>query len=41
MPDEEEVSYGMGLFDGPAGRRRATEDLLWALINSPEFVFED
>ena len=22
-------------------RRRATEDLMWALLNAPEFVFED
>ena len=24
-----------------ATRRSATEDLMWALINTPEFVFED
>jgi Protein of unknown function (DUF1553)/Protein of unknown function (DUF1549) len=41
MPDAEESAYGMVLFDGPGGRRRAVEDLTWALINSPEFVFED
>ena len=23
------------------GRRRAIEDLMWALINTPEFVFKD
>ena len=22
-------------------RRQATEDLLWALLNTPEFVFKD
>ena len=22
-------------------RRQATEDLMWALINTPEFVFKD
>ena len=22
-------------------RRKATEDLLWALVNTPEFVFND
>ena len=37
----EELAYGTGLFEGPSGRRRAVEDLIWALINSPEFVFED
>ena len=40
-PDAEEFDYGASLFDGPAGRRRAVEDLMWALLNSPEFVFED
>src|SRR5690606_29329782 len=25
----------------PAVRRRAAEDLLWALINTPEFVFQN
>ena len=41
MPDAEEVAYGTILFEGPGGRRKAIEDLMWALINSPEFVFED
>jgi len=40
-PDPEEVDYGASLFDDPASRRRAVEDLMWALLNSPEFVFED
>lgn len=26
---------------GADGRRRVTEDLLWALLNTPEFVFKD
>ncbi|WP_435007809.1 DUF1549 domain-containing protein [Tundrisphaera lichenicola] len=41
LPDGEERDYGAALFEAPSGRRRATEDLLWALINSPEFVFKD
>jgi hypothetical protein len=41
MPDEEESKFGTSLFESPGGRRRAIEDLTWALINSPEFVFED
>ena len=40
-PIEEETEYGISLFDGTIKRRQAAEDLLWALINSPEFVFED
>ena len=41
MPDEEETSEAVTLFERPGERRKAAEDLLWALINSPEFVFED
>ncbi|HEX8199885.1 MAG TPA: DUF1553 domain-containing protein [Isosphaeraceae bacterium] len=40
-PDSEELEIGVGLFDGQAERRRAIEDLMWALINTPEFVFKD
>ena len=41
FPDAEETSYGKALVEEPKRRRRALEDLAWALINSPEFVFED
>lgn len=45
FPDEEERSIGREVFeesgDTPAGRRRALEDLTWALLNTPEFVFKD
>ena len=40
-PTPRSATTASALFDGPGGRRRAAEDLLWALINSPEFVFED
>ena len=42
FPTEEERSVGVELFKPSAGgRRQAVEDLLWALINSAEFVFKD
>jgi hypothetical protein len=40
-PTDEERAIGVSLFEGPgADRRRAVEDLLWALINSAEFIFK-
>lgn len=41
-PNEQERAIGCAFFerDGMT-RRRATEDLMWALMNTPEFVFED
>ena len=42
LPDEEELNIGVGLYETEeADRRQATEDLLWALLNTPEFVFKD
>jgi hypothetical protein len=42
FPTEEERAIGMSLFEGPkADGRVAVEDLLWALLNSAEFVFKD
>ncbi len=42
LPDLEERRIGRELFESDgATRRSATEDLMWALINTPEFVFED
>lgn len=39
-PDPEEKTIALGLFDGPEiDRKEAAEDLLWALLNSAEFVF--
>ncbi|AMV38339.1 DUF1549 and DUF1553 domain-containing protein [Planctomyces sp. SH-PL62] len=41
-PTEDERSVAEALFPEAAGDRRgAVEDLLWALLNSPEFVFKD
>ena len=42
MPDSEERIIGRSLFQKKGiTRRQATEDLMWALINTPEFVFKD
>jgi hypothetical protein len=42
FPDEEELKIGVGLYENEgADRRKSTEDLLWALLNTPEFVFKD
>jgi hypothetical protein len=42
LPEEEERAIGQQVFaDAGGNRRRATEDLIWALINTPEFVFKD
>jgi hypothetical protein len=41
-PTEEELKIGVGLYENEGmSVRRATEDLLWALLNTPEFVFKD
>ncbi len=44
LPDSDEREFGNKLFataTDPAGRKRTTEDLLWALLNTPEFLFKD
>lgn len=42
LPDEAEREIGRQLFAEPEmTRRRATEDLMWALLNTPEFMFKD
>lgn len=41
-PSADELKEAASIFDEPdVNRRRATEDLMWALINTPEFVFKD
>jgi hypothetical protein len=42
LPSAEEREIAEALFAEPGkSRRGAVEDLLWALLNSPEFVFKD
>jgi hypothetical protein len=41
LPDEVERSMARVLFEGSETPRRAAEDLLWALLNTPEFLFKD
>jgi hypothetical protein len=42
LPDEAERDIGRRLFAEPEmTRRRAAEDLMWALLNTPEFIFKD
>ncbi len=42
LPADEERAVCLNLFEQPgASRRQVTEDLLWALLNTPEFVFKD
>ena len=41
-PTADELQVGVDWFSRKnKTRREATEDLLWALINTPEFVFKD
>ena len=42
VPHEDERRIGSRVFEKEGiSRRQATEDLLWALLNTPEFVFKD
>jgi hypothetical protein len=42
LPDEVERDIGRQLFaEKESSRRQAAEDLLWALLNTPEFMFKD
>jgi hypothetical protein len=41
-PDDQEYSIGEKLFaETGSSRRQATEDLMWALLNTPEFIMKD
>ena len=42
LPVEDELKAALSLFDEKdIPRREAIEDLLWALLNTPEFVFQN
>jgi len=41
FPSAAEREAASQLFAAGASRRQACEDLLWALINTPEFLFKD
>jgi hypothetical protein len=42
LPTAEELTVAQQVYSAEgASRRQATEDLLWALLNTPEFVFND
>jgi len=41
FPDPEETALCRVYFTAATTRRKATEDLLWALINTPEFAYKD
>ncbi len=40
-PSPSELQAAAALYTGDQDRRQTTEDLLWALLNTPEFVFKD
>lgn len=42
FPDQDEIKVASTVFEkNKESRRHATEDILWALLNTPEFVFKD
>ncbi len=42
LPVEDEFKVGERVFArANVSRRQAVEDLMWALLNTPEFVFRD
>ena len=41
FPTADEAEAVVKIFAAGADRRQATEDLMWALVNTPEFIFKD
>lgn len=41
LPTSDEQQVGRDWFASTSNRRQAAEDLLWALLNTPEFLFKD
>lgn len=41
LPEASEREVAHRVFTAAESRRRAVEELLWSLLNSPEFQFED
>jgi hypothetical protein len=42
LPTDEELQVALEHFETPdLARKTATQDLLWALLNTPEFVYKD
>ena len=42
LPVEQEYAIGEKIFsETGVSRRQATEDLMWALLNTPEFIMKD
>jgi hypothetical protein len=42
MPDQQELAIGAAVFgEQGVSRRQATEDLMWALLNTAEFIMKD
>lgn len=39
--DDQERQAVTAAFESAGDRRQATEDLMWALVNTPEFIFKD
>ena len=41
LPRADEAERALAFFTGANDRRAAVEDLFWALLNTPEFLFID
>lgn len=41
FPSDDERQAVTAVFERASDRRAATEDLMWALVNTPEFIFKD